>query len=65
MFALCFLRIMASRFADTSSVEQFIKDQVNKNTRKVTQQNVSLVKEFLMLRTCRRNSPKGAECIHC
>ena len=31
---------MASRFADINSVEQFIEDQENENTRKKTQQNV-------------------------
>jgi len=48
-------------------VEQFIEDQENKNTRKKTQQNVALLKEFLTLRNesrpYRRNSPEGAECI--
>ena len=47
---LCFLRIMASRFAGINSVKQFIKDQENENTRKKTQQNVALLKEFLTLR---------------
>ena len=41
---------MASRFADINSVEQFIEDQENENSRKKTQQNVALLKEFLMLR---------------
>ena len=41
---------MASRFADINSVEQFIEDQENENTRKKTQQNVILLKEFLTLR---------------
>ena len=41
---------MASRFADINSVEQFIKDQENENTRKKTQQNVALLEEFLTLR---------------
>ena len=36
---------MASRFAD----KQFIEDQVNENTKKKTQQNVALLKEFLKL----------------
>ena len=31
---------MASRFADINSVEQFIEDQENENTRKKTQQNI-------------------------
>ena len=31
---------MASRFADINSVEQFIEDQENENTRKKTQRNV-------------------------
>ncbi|XP_067029817.1 fibroblast growth factor receptor 3-like isoform X4 [Acropora muricata] len=42
--------IMASRFADINSVEQFIEDQENENTRKKTQQNVALLEEFLTLR---------------
>ena len=42
--------IMASRFADVNSVEQFIEDQENENTRKKTQQNVASLKEFLTLR---------------
>ena len=37
-------------FADINSVEQFIEDQENGNTRKKTQQNVPLLKEFLTLR---------------
>jgi len=41
---------MASRFADINLVEQFIEDQENENTRKKTQQNVALLKEFLTLR---------------
>ena len=41
---------MASRFADINSVEQFIEDQENENTRKKTQQNVPLLEEFLTLR---------------
>jgi len=41
---------MASRFADINSVEQFIEIQENENTRKKTQQNIALLKEFLTLR---------------
>ena len=41
--------IMVSRFADIVSVEQFIEDQENENTKKKTQQNVALLKEFLTL----------------
>ena len=41
---------MASRLADLNSVEQLIEDQENENTRKKTQQNVALLKEFLTLR---------------
>ena len=41
---------MASRFADINSMEQFIEDQENENTRKKTQQNVALLEEFLTLR---------------
>ena len=41
---------MASRFADINSVEQFVEDQENENTRKKTQQNVALLEEFLTLR---------------
>ena len=46
----CFPRIIASRFADINSVKEFIEDQENENTRKKTQQNVALLKEFLTLR---------------
>ena len=46
----CFTRIMASRFADINSLKQFIDDQENENTKKKTQQNVALLKEFLTLR---------------
>ena len=35
-----------SRFADINSVEQFIENQENENTRKKTQQNVALLEEF-------------------
>ena len=42
--------IMVSRFADIVSVEQFIKDQENENTKKKTQQNVALLMEFLTLK---------------
>ena len=41
---------MASRFADIISVGQFIEDQENENTKKKTQQNVALLKEFLTLK---------------
>ena len=41
---------MASRFADINSVEQFIQDQENENTRNKTQQKVALLKELLTLR---------------
>ena len=46
---------MASMFADINSMEQFILDQENENTRKKTQQNVALLGlglglEFLTLR---------------
>ena len=41
---------MVSRFADIVSVEQFIKDQENENTKKKTQQNVALLMEFLTLK---------------
>jgi len=41
---------MASRFVDINLVEQFIEDQENGNTRKKTQQNAALLKEFLTLR---------------
>ncbi|XP_044180055.1 uncharacterized protein LOC114950176 [Acropora millepora] len=43
-------KIKASRFADINSVEQFIEDQENENTRKKTQQNVALLEEFRTLR---------------
>ena len=42
--------IMVSRFADIVSVEQFIEDQENENTKKKTQQNVALLKKFLTLK---------------
>ena len=41
---------MVSRFADIVSVEQFIEDQENENRKKKTQQNVTLLKEFLTLK---------------
>ena len=42
--------IMVSRFADIVSVEQFIEDQENENTKKKTERNVALLnKEFLTL----------------
>ena len=41
---------MTSRLADLNSVEQFIEDQENENTRKKSQQNVALLKEFRTLR---------------
>jgi ribosomal protein S8 len=41
---------MALSFADFLSVEQFIEDQENENTKKKTQQNVALLKEFLTLK---------------
>ena len=47
---------MASRLADIdSSVEQFIEDQENENTKKKTQQNVALLKEFLTLKNGERD----------
>ena len=43
--------IMVSRFADIVSVEQFIEDHENENTKKKTaRQNVALLKEFLTLK---------------
>ena len=39
-----------SRFADITSVEEFIEGQDNENTRKKTEQNVALLKEFLRLK---------------
>ena len=42
---------MVSKFADiVVSVEQFIEDHENENTKKKTQQNVALLKEFLTLK---------------
>ena len=35
-----------SRFADITSVEEFIEGQENENTRKKTEQNVALLKEY-------------------
>ena len=40
---------MALRYADINSVQGFIEDQENENTRNKTQQSVALLKEFLML----------------
>ena len=54
-----------SRFADIISVEQFIEDQENENTKKKTQQNVAGISDAEeRVKTYGRNSPKGAECIH-
>ena len=39
-----------SRFADVTSVEEFIEGQENNNTKKKTEQNVALFKEFLRLK---------------
>ena len=39
-----------SRFADITSVEEFIEGQENENTRRKTEQNVALLKEFLRLK---------------
>ena len=39
-----------SRFADITSVEEFIEGQENENTKKKTEQNVALLKEFLRLK---------------
>ena len=39
-----------SRFADIVSVEKFIEGQENENTRKKTEQNIALLKEFLTLK---------------
>ena len=59
--------IMVTRFADIVSVEQFIEDQENENTKKKTEHNVALLMEFLdageRVKTYGRNGPKGAECI--
>ena len=56
--------IMVSRSADIVSVEQFIEDQENENTKKKTQQNVTLLKGISdaeeRVKTYGRNSPKGA-----
>ena len=58
---------MVSRFADIVSVEQFIEDKKMK-TKKKTQQNVALLKEFLTMknesRLMEEIPPKGDECIH-
>ena len=39
-----------SRFADIVPVEEFIQGQENENTRKKTEQNIALLKEFLTLK---------------
>ena len=58
--------IKVSRFADIVSVEQFIKDQENENTKKKTEccfaYGISDAEE--RVKTYERNSLKGAECIH-
>ena len=36
-----------SRLADIATVDEFIEGQENKNTKKKTEQNVALLKEFL------------------
>ena len=49
------------RFADKVSLEEFPEGRENENTRKTTEHNIALLKEFLMLkgesRVFRRNSP--------
>ena len=42
--------LATSRFADIVSVEEFIEEQENENTRKKTEQNIALLKEFLTLK---------------
>ena len=61
---LCFPRIMASSFADINSVEQFIEDQENENTRKKTQQSITLLKEFLTRRNDSRLLPEELKSMH-
>ena len=39
-----------SRLADIVSVEEFIEGQENENTRKKTEQNITLLQEFLTLK---------------
>ena len=39
-----------SRFADITSGEEFIEGQENENTRKKTEQNIALLKEFFRLK---------------
>ena len=41
---------VTSRFADIVSLEEFIEGQQNENTRKKTEQNIALLKEFLTLK---------------
>ena len=55
---------MASRFEDMNSVEQFIEDQENENTRKKTQQSITLLKEFLTRRNDSRLLPEGLKSMH-
>jgi len=55
---------VAFRFADINSVEQFIEDQENENTRKKTQQSIALLKEFLTLRNESRLLPEGLKSMH-
>ena len=56
-----------SRFANVASVEEFIEEQENQNTKKKTEQNIALLKEFLTIKkrveACRRNSPTRAQFI--
>jgi len=58
----CFPKIVALRFADINSVEQFIENQ--ENTRKKTQQSIALLKEFLTLRNESRLLPEGLKSMH-
>ena len=39
-----------SRFVDIDSVEKFIEEQENENTKKKTEQNICLLKQFLVLK---------------
>ena len=41
---------VTSRFADIVSPEEFIEGQQNEDTRKKTEQNIALLKEFLTLK---------------
>ena len=46
---------MASRFVDAGSVDDFISEQQNKSTAKITQRDVKLLQLFLVNKNDKRN----------